>query len=338
MTAPTFTTEGRVDAFHRLGTAIPAGMSVADAMAHAHMTGWNVRKQPLVASIHGNEADGYGTVPIAVRDKFVVVRDNPFTGNVQPLGIVGNKYVPFQNEASTGLLENIVDESGCDLSTVGVMGDGRKTFVSMRLPSHMEFTSPITGAVDRTDLYLTVFNTHDGTGAMSVVLSPVRVMCCNQQRMTERHARSRFSLRHSGNASAKLAEVRSMLGLSFQYQDVFTAECQSMIDREMENEEVFAALRDVFGVATATTEAQASRRTETASMVFEVYRQSDTVAPFRGTAFGAYNAVTEYADHYMRVRTRGGEEVEAGLRAMRSLGSASVAAMKGRAFDALVPA
>lgn len=338
MTAPTFTSENRVDAFHRLGTAIPAGMTVAEAMTHAHMDNWNVRKQPLVANVHGGLSEGFEDVPLAVRGKFVVVRDNPFTGRVQPLGIVGNKWTPFQNEASTGLLTNIVDESEAELSTVGVMDEGRKTFVSMRLPGHMEFISPVTGEADRTDLYLTVFNTHDGTGAMSVVLSPVRVMCCNQQRMTERHARSRFTLRHSGNASAKMAEVRSLLGLTFKYQDTFAAECQAMIDRELENEQVFAALRDVFGVEGAKTEAQASRRTETASMVFEVYKQSDTVAPFRGTAFGAYNAVTEYADHYMRVRTRGGEEAELDLRAARSLGSAAVSDLKARAFDTLVGA
>lgn len=334
MTAPTFSTENRVDAFHRLGTAIPAGMTVAEAMTHAHMDNWNVRKQPLIAQLPGET----GPVAVSLPGKFVVVRDNPFTGNVQPLGVVGNKFTPFQNEASTGLLTTIGDEAQAELSTVGVMGDGRKTFVSMRLPSHMEFISPVTGEADRTDLYLTVFNSHDGTGAMSVVLSPVRVMCCNQQRMTERHARSRFTLRHSGNASAKIAEVRSMLGLTFKYQDTFAAECQAMIDREMENEQVFAALTEVFGVERAATEAQKARRTETASMVFEVYKQSDTVAPFRGTAFGAYNAVTEYADHYRRVRARGGDDVQQAVRAASTLTSDAVADMKGRAFDLLLPA
>lgn len=324
------TTPTRVDAFHRLGTAIPEGMTVAEAMTHAHMDNWNVRKQPLVAQL--------GEVAVPVTGKYVVLRDNPFTGKVQPLGVVGRKFTPFQNEASTGLLANIVDESDATLTTLGVLGDGRKTFVSMKLPSHMEFISPRTGQPDITDLYLTVFNSHDGSGAMSVTLSPVRVMCANQQRMTERHARSRFSLRHSGNASAKLAEVRSMLGLTFKYQDTFAAECQAMIDRELANEDVYATLSEVFGVNAATTEAQKSRRTETAGMVYELYRQSDTVAPFRGTAFGAYNAVTEYADHFMRVRARGGDDAQAQARAVRSLGSGQVDALKGRAFDMLVPA
>lgn len=332
MTTATPTTD-RVDAFHALGTRIPEGMSVSDALAYAHMNDWNVRKQPLVAQV---PTEG-GSLAVPVKGKFAVLRDNPFNKKVEALGVVGDKWTPFQNEDTTGLLTNIVDEAEAELSTVGVLGGGRKTFVSMRLPGHMEFISPVTGEADVTDLYLSVFNTHDGTGALSCVLSPVRLMCCNQQRMAERHAKSRFTLRHSGNASAKLAEVRSMLGLTFKYQDTFVAECEAMIAREMENEAVFAELANIFMVGEAGTEAQKSRRTETASMVYELYKTSDTVAPFRGTAFGAYNAVTEYADHFMRVRVKGGDDAAALARASRTLTSDSIADLKGRAFDALLP-
>lgn len=330
MTAPT---TDRIDAFHALGTAIPEGMSVAEAMEYAHMNDWNVRKAPLVAQIPGGPVAG--TLSVPVRDKFVVLRDNPFTGNVQSLGVVGAKWQPFHNEDTVGLLTNIVDESDAELTTVGVMDEGRKTFASMRLPGHMEFKSPVDGSTDITDLYLSVFNSHDGTGSLSVVVSPVRLMCCNQQRMAESRAKSRFTLRHSGNPTAKLAEVRSMLGLTFKYQDIFAAECQRMIDQELAEAQVMAALQEIFAVDKAETDLQKSRRIETATQVFELYKQSDTVAPFRGTAFGAYNAVTEYADHYMRVGRKGNEDKQ---RATRTLTSDILAEMKGRAFNALLPA
>jgi phage/plasmid-like protein (TIGR03299 family) len=331
MTAPT--TAPRVNAFHALGTPIPSGMSVTDAMEYAHMNDWNVRKQALVAQVPGGAVTG--TLSIPVEGKFAVLRDNPFTGHTEALGVVGDKWAPFQNEQTTGLLTAIVKESGCDIATMGVLGGGRKTFVSMKLPGHMEFVSPIDGSTDITDMYLSVFNSHDGTGALSVVVSPVRLMCCNQQRMAEGRAKSRFTLRHSGNPLAKLAEVRSMLGLTVQYQDTFAAECRAMIDKEMENAEVMAALQAIFAVDKAETDLQKSRRIETATQVFELYKQSDTVAPFRGTAFGAYNAVTEYADHYMRVGRKGNEDAQ---RATRTLTSDIMAEMKGRAFELLIPA
>jgi phage/plasmid-like protein (TIGR03299 family) len=330
MTTPT---TDRVDAFHALGTPIPAGMSVAEAMSYAHMNDWNVRKQELVAQVPGGAVTGMMSVP--VKGKFAVLRDNPFNGRVEALGVVGDKWQPFQNEGTVGLLTNIVDEADAELTTLGVMDEGRKTFASMRLPGHMEFTSPVDGSTDITDLYLSVFNSHDGNGSLSVVVSPVRLMCCNQQRMAESRAKSRFNLRHSGNPSAKLAEVRSMLGLTFRYQDVFAAECRAMIDREMENAEVLAALHQVYQVDKAETEGQKVGRIGTATQVFELYKQSDTVAPFRGTAFGVYNAVTEYADHFMRVGRKGNEDKQ---RATRSLTSDILSDVKGRAFDLLLPA
>jgi phage/plasmid-like protein (TIGR03299 family) len=322
----------RIDAFHALGTAIPAGMTIPDAMAYAHMNDWNVRKQELVAQVPGGAVTGMMSVP--VKGKFAVLRDNPFNGRVEALGVVGDKWTPFQNESTVGLLTNIVDEADAELTTLGVMDEGRKTFASMRLPGHMEFTSPVDGSTDVTDLYLSVFNSHDGNGALSVVVSPVRLMCCNQQRMAEGRAKSRFMLRHTGNASAKLAEVRSMLGLTFRYQDVFAADCQRLIDRELDEAEVMAALQQVFQVDKAETEGQKVSRIGTATQVFELYKQSDTVAPFRGTAFGAYNAVTEYADHFMRVGRKGNEDAQ---RATRSLVSDGLSDTKGRAFDLLLP-
>lgn len=332
MTETATETRERVDAFHALGTKVPEGMGVLEALEHAHMLGWNVRKEPLVARIPSPGSDGR---MVAVPGKHVVLRDSPFTGSPEPLGVVGDKWTAFQNEQTVGLLTDIVDQSEAELTTVGVLGGGRKTFVSMRLPSHLEFRSPVTGEVDRTELYLSVFNSHDGTGALSCVLSPLRLMCCNQQRMAERHAKSRFTLRHSGNPTVKLAEVRNLLGLTWKYQDTFAAECQRLIDREMAEAEVLSALAEVFDVAKAETELQKSRRTETASQVYALYQNSETVAPFRGTAFGAYNAVTEYADHFMRVG-RKGNEVE--QRATRTLTSDILGDLKGKAFDVLLPA
>lgn len=322
----------RIDAFHALGTAIPEGMSVAEAMDYAHMTNWDVRKEPLVAQYQGGAV--VGTLSLPVRDKFVVIRDNPFTGRAESLGVVGHKWAPFQNEETTGLLEGIVDESKAQLTTMGVYDGGRKTFASMKLPGHMEFKSPVDGSTDITDMYLSVFNSHDGNGSLSVMVSPVRLMCCNQQRMAESRAKSRFNLRHSGNPTAKLAEVRSMLGLTFKYQDTFAADCERMIAREINEAQVMAALQEVFEVAKAETEGQKVSRIGTATQVFELYKQSDTVAPFRGTAFGAYNAVTEYADHFMRVGRKGNEDAQ---RAVRSLSSDILSDMKGRAFDLLLP-
>ena len=72
----------------------------------------------------------------------------------------------------------------------------------------------------------------------------------------------------------------------------------------------------------------------TVGEMMELYRRSDTVEMWKGTAFGAYNAVTEYADHFARVARKGGESDQ---RALRTIGqSFNVNGIKNRAHAALV--
>jgi hypothetical protein len=61
-------------------------------------------------------------------------------------------------------------------------------------------------------------------------------------------------------------------------------------------------------------------------------RWSTTAEAIRGTAWGAYQAITEYTDHFAPI----GEKRNPGAaRAERAITSANVAAVKTRAFDLL---
>jgi phage/plasmid-like protein (TIGR03299 family) len=318
----------RQDAFAALGTAIEPGTTVLDALTAAGMTGWNVRKEPLVARVDD--------VDVPVKDKFVVLRDHPDTGAPDAFGVVGNYWKPFANEQTAQLLTDLVDESHGHVSRVGELRGGRTTFVSIKLPQTMVFTSPITGELDVTELHLAIFNSHDGTGSVSGMITPIRLYCANQQRVAERTARSRFSFRHTGDMRVKLSEVRAKLSIAFAYQETVEAGFRAMIEREMNPVEVFEVIQAAVRVEGADTERAKAGRVKTAEDIMEVYRQSDTVANFRGTAFGAYNAVTEWADHYMAV---GGPATGKAIkRATRTIESSGMDDFKSRAFELLVPA
>lgn len=327
-----------VDAWHRLGTPVGHLMTVDEALDAAHMRNWNVRKLPLVANLAEDGDDAISALAkgnIVVPDRYVVVRDNPVTKATQPLGVVGNRWTPFANEATTPLLSGLVEEGGAHIETIGALREGRDTFVTMKLPAHMTFTSPITGVEDVTDLYIIILNNHNGEAPLRALISPVRVVCANTQRVAEGTARSTISLRHTGNPQSRLAEVREMLGLSFAFRDTFVAQCERLIEREVSNVVVMDVISDVFGVNAATTERQRDSRTETAKVVMANYLNSPTVAPFLGTAFGAYNAVTEYIDHLSPV-TRGGDNVAA-RRAERNLINGWPGEIKAKTMTALLP-
>ena len=116
----------REDAWHRLGTVLGRAMTAEEALELAHLKGWNVRKLPLVGIEPTMDDDGVGEDHIVVPGKFATVRTNPVNGFTEPLGVVGNQYVPVQNEDHTDLLNALVDESGAHFETAGALWGGRR--------------------------------------------------------------------------------------------------------------------------------------------------------------------------------------------------------------------
>jgi Domain of unknown function (DUF932) len=82
-----------------------------------------------------------------------------------------------------------------------------------------------------------------------------------------------------------------------------------------------AELVDVDGADSRTA---ARNRSERAAGIVKLWTSSPTIAPIAGTRWAAYNAVTEYVDHYAKVRTSGDERNARALRAV-TIGSTAQA-------------
>jgi len=320
--------DSRNDAWHQLGQQVGHEMAPAEALEAAYMNGWNVRKVAHEQLVD----DGLGgTVTVKAPGKWTVLRTNPHTLMPEALGVVGDRFQPFQNEETTDLLYDITDQSGAHIQTIGALDGGRQTFVTMLMPTHVEFTGQ-GGFKDSTEVYLAVLNRHDGEGSLRALISPVRIVCANTQRLAESLAVSSVALRHTGAPTAKLAEVRNLLGITFKYIDTYATEMEALVKAERDEAWVRAVFNEVFDVNKADSDKMRNGRVEKVTQVMEVMRQSPSIKPFTGTAYAAYNAVTEYADHFMPVMGKGDA---AAKRAVRTLTSPDVAALKSNAFVSL---
>jgi hypothetical protein len=98
-------------------------------LAAAHLSGWAVRKMPLVVPQEPVITDDGVTTPapLPVADHFATVRKNPITGNIDVLGVVGSKYEPVQNEESCALLNALTDESGAVFESLLSARRGRRS-------------------------------------------------------------------------------------------------------------------------------------------------------------------------------------------------------------------
>ena len=311
----------REHAWHRLGITLPDSFDAATAMQYARLGGWNVRKEPVQAVAITAE----GVTTTDVHGHFATVRTHPETGKPQALGVVGADYQVIQNEDNAEILDLITGESGAHYETAGSLRGGRSIFMTMKFPNTMQI-----GGRDGVDLYVAALNSHDGSSAFRLLVSPVRIVCANTQTAAIRGAQASFSIRHTSGAKGRIAEARHALGLTFKFAEAFQAQADRMIDAELTRAEfdaITARLWRVADAATARVKATAAKRTRSLRVLFD---DADTNAAIRGTRWAGYQAVTEYIDHYSPAK---GSDAATARAARVASGAAGL--IKSKAFDLL---
>ena len=312
----------RQHAWHQLGTVLPAEFDAAQAMQHAQLGGWNVRTRAL-RTVEVIDTDGVAG-PLEVPGQFATVRTNPVTGGTDVLGVVGSGYTVIQNEEHADLLNRVVDESGAHFETAGSLRGGRSVFLSMKVPRTM-----MIGGIDPVDLYLIALNSHDGTSAFRLLVSPVRVVCANTQALALRRAQATFSIRHTSGAQSNIAQARQALGLTFKYADAFEREAEQMIAQSMTDAQ-FDAIISKLWVSESESKRSATITANRKDTLFGLWSDAATNQAIRGTRWAGYQAITEYLDHFAPVQGN-----SARARAERVASGGASTALKTRAFETI---
>lgn len=286
-TAAFFT--ARQDAWHRLGTVTADCLTAEQVMTTASLGGWNVRKVSLTAT----EITADGVTTLDVPDRWATVRTHPKTGAAEYLGTVGGDYRTVQNEASCEVLNTIVDESGAHFETAGSLRGGRETFVTMLLPKDM-----LIGGVDAVRLYLAALNSHDGSKKFRLLVSPVRIVCANTQRMAERAAWASYEIRHTASAQGRIAQARQALGMTWRYCEEFQAAADRMLDETLTMGEFERIVKQVWPLEANPPVRTQNNHDRRLRALAHLFAESGTNAAIRGTRWAGYQAVTEYLDHY----------------------------------------
>jgi phage/plasmid-like protein (TIGR03299 family) len=142
----------------------------------------------------------YNVVPEAQR----VIRND--TG--KHLGTVGEQFSLVTHAEMGEVLEALAkSDSAVKFETAGSVRDGRQVWAL----AFLDEPEKIAGDDSETYPFLAVLNSHDGTGAMKVVNTSVRVVCWNTYRAAdmegERTGRQ-FTFRHVGKVSERLDEAK----------------------------------------------------------------------------------------------------------------------------------
>lgn len=283
----------RETAWHRLGQTVTGAMTASEAIRHAHLDGWNVRVEPVMTTT----PDGI----VTVKDRFATLADIRKTADgdereTRVFDIVGSNYTPIQNERAFELCDLIVSNSGANYETAGALGDGRKTFLSMRMPEG------ITIQGDVTDLYLVVQNTHDGSGSLKIMTTPVRVVCANTLAMALRDHKTSWTIRHTKSADESIAVARQSLSLAFEAGNEWAGVMNTLASKSMTDAEFGVFMRDLYATDEDMSKRQVTANETDMAGITALWNNSATMTTLDQTAFRAYNAYTEYFDWFASVR------------------------------------
>lgn len=310
----------REPAWHRLGKVTEEALTAKDALAEASLD-WSVELHPVY--ILGSDGEN-----VKVEDKKATVRQNPETSKNEPLGVVGSRYTPIQNKEAFQLLDDIVDESGAHYESAGSLRNGRRVFMTMKLPDSIQFGD----GQDTIDKYLMATTSHDGSGSLKVAVTPVRTVCMNTLRIALSSAPAIYSVRHTTNASKRLQEARRVLGISFKYLDSFQEEMEKLLAVPMSGGQFSDFVDELFPLdeeqATAHARTQAEIRRNGVKELWNAPTQQNV----EDTAYAAFQAVVEWADWFAPVHAKASEKEE--QRALRVV-EGRADAVKNKAFALL---
>lgn len=190
--------------WHGLGTRVMEAPTSRAALILAGLD-WKVEQHP-VQTESGIELKGF----------LANVRNT----DQKVLGVVTDKYKVVQNEEAFAFTDSLLGE-GVTYETAGSLQEGKKVWMLAKLPQRYIISG------DEITPYLVFSNSHDGSGAIKVAMTPIRVVCNNTLNLALETARRSWSTVHTGNLAGKMQDARQTL----LYADNYMAELGKAFER-----------------------------------------------------------------------------------------------------------
>jgi phage/plasmid-like protein (TIGR03299 family) len=290
----------REPAWHGLGTVFQDEVNTQTMLELANLNGWNVRLEELEipSTLTSDKSYQY------------VVRTNPTNkSQTDVLGIVGERYVPLQNEDLFAFGDNILDGGG-RWETAGSIRGGRVVFGSLAIDK--EIVLDPSGVADKVKTYLLINTSHDGSVAIQASVTPVRVVCANTLNLALGRIKKKdgvkqsFKIRHTQTAEGKIAIARQALGLATAYMDEFSILANELYAKEITAQQFNEIILKAYPKPQGEKKIALTKWTNKVDTLNDIYT-GEYNHMIAGTAWGALNALTERLDWHRSAR-RGSNE------------------------------
>lgn len=259
--------------WHGLGTKVNEAPTSKEAIKLAGLD-WNVNPT-VIYDANGKEISGY--------------KANMRDSDQSILGIVSDRYQIVQNSEAFEFTDSLLDE-GVVYETAGSLRDGKQIWLLARMPS-----TTILG--DDVDPYLCFTNTFDGSGAIKVCMTPVRVVCNNTLNLALETTKRSWSTRHIGDLAGKLHQAKETLGLAQEYMKKLDENADRLANTKLSDAEIESIVSFIFPIDYIKDTKRKIENTNKMRNDFMTCYMMPDIAQYRNTAYGLVNAASDMAGH-----------------------------------------
>lgn len=238
---------------------------------------WNVVSMPVYQE-NGLLIPGYKA---NVRDKDNMV-----------LGIVSGRYKIVQNTEAFEFTDSLIGETEngeVRYETAGSLYNGKKVWLLAKLPTTKVLD-------DDVEPYLCFANSFDGSGAVQVCITGIRVVCQNTLNIALNTARRKWSTKHIGDMQSKLEEAKLCLRMADSYMANLDIEADRLVNAKLYREQVEEILDAMFPVDDNTSERKKNNIVQFKNQFWTAYSMPD-IQKFEDSAWMAVNAMSDLVTH-----------------------------------------
>ena len=264
--------------WHGLGNQVESDITVADAIVAAGLD-WEVGLKNL------QTVDG---VPVNHRATY-----RKTDGSI--LGVVGPRYTPLQNRDSFDWFQPFLDAGECALHTAGSLHSGQKVWVLAQL--NRDNSEIVSG--DEVSKFILLSNSHDGTTAIRVGYTPIRVVCANTLAWAHSNTNSQLiRIRHTRSSKSNLENVRDIMDNINAGFEATAEQFRFLASKDFNQADIRRYVKVMLGIE-GTIDGDIKTRTRNImdEILALVEGPKQSATNVRGTWWAAYNGYNEYLNY-----------------------------------------
>ena len=262
--------------WHGLGTMVEKAPTSADALHMAELD-WRVEQTPVFTD-SGIEIPGY--------------KANRRSTDGSILGIVSDRYKIVQNVEAFEFTDEIVGETEDGVvtyETAGSLCGGKRIWLLAKMPTKKVLDDDI-------EPYMVFTNSHDGSGAIRIAMSPIRVVCQNTLNIALNTAKRQWSTKHVGDMQSKLEEAKLCLQLADNYMVNLDIEADRLANAKLYREQIEEILDEMFVVDDNASDRKKNNVQLFKNNFWTAYNMPD-IAKFEDSAWKAVNSMSDVVTH-----------------------------------------